>query len=69
MSANAGETSFKPSTADRTEIAGVITGIAVEERGTRDAEPQEHGRTPLCHGLTERHEREGAAFAVVVGAQ
>jgi hypothetical protein len=63
-----GATSFRPSTAESTELAG-DHGVSVEKRRAGDAEPEQERRAASCPVLAERHQREGAALAVVVGAQ
>jgi hypothetical protein len=43
--------------------------IAIEEGGAGHPQHQEQRRAPLCHRLAERHQREGAALALVVGVE
>ena len=64
-------TVVRPSTADRTEIAGVIMRIAVEQRGREDAEHDDAAGPFLLaaeRAVDEREQREASALALVVGA-
>ena len=65
--ARSASTCFRPSSAERTEIAGVIIGVA-REQGRPD-DPEEKGQRRLLseRALRERLERKDAALALVVG--
>ena len=63
-----GATSLRPSTAEHRD-RGRDHGIAEEERGAGDAEPEQQGHAAAGHALAQRHQGEDAALAVVVGAQ
>src|SRR5215471_117032 len=67
---SSGVTSLRPSMAESTEMAGVMTPVAIEQRRARDAE-QDQNRDPrtIRNSLHQRQQRQDSAFAVVVGAQ
>jgi len=60
---------FAPSTAERTEMAGVNGGVAVEQCGAEHAEEDQRVPARLRSALVadEGDERQDPAFAVVVG--
>ena len=62
-------TSFRPSTADSTEIAGVITESPKNSAAPMMPSMQHQRRAPAERAVRQRHQRQRAALAVIVGAQ
>ena len=58
---------FSPSSAESTEIAGVIAPVAVDQRRTEKAERDNDGAMLTLHAK-QRHESKDAALAVIVDA-
>ena len=71
-SASLGSTTFRPSTADSTEIAGVIMlspkNSAAPRIPSADSTPDDACTRPLAEPAHQRDQRHDAALAVVVGA-
>ena len=65
--ARPGSTCFRPSSAESTEIAGVI--MASPENSAEPATPEKkcERRPPSERALGQRHQRQHAALALVVG--
>ena len=68
-SVNAGLANLSPSTAESTEIAGVITEVTEKHRGADDADDENKSGAPAERACRQRSERKRAALPVIVSAQ
>ena len=64
----AGVTSSSPSTADSTEIAGVMTASPIEQRRAEHAQKRDQPDMAAERPLDQRHQAQRAALAVIVHA-